>query len=413
MNNLIAKIPKLKSLSLYFFTSIITAVIGILINPFLSVGLNHKDFAILGYYSSFNILFMPLVSLVLSNFYARKYYLVDDNKKKEIYQTILSIYIIFGLLLLALLILVYYFYHKFFVSSIEFFPYAIMSFLPLYFSNFYNLYLLDLRMGNNAKRYSIISILNNLVSALLSLWWVYFIKYGAVGRLSAILITSILFGVFSMNVYKFKFKIDRTITREALSFSWPLVISAILTFFFMGVDRTFLEKLNDNYNLGLYNVGIQIAGYIGIFGSVLLQTFDPEIYKYSSRNEMNKVFQIIFLIIGLAIIPNVAFMFFSKYIIDFLTYGKYIEAANYANILCIKNVTTLFSFTISGVLISKGFSKLEMYNRFLGAFLSVIIFKVFIDNFGFYGAAWGQGISWLIMGVISLLTFYIFKKNET
>ena len=54
---------KLKSLSLYFVSSIITAGIGIFINPFLSIGLSHKDFAIIGYYAAFSSLFVPFLSL--------------------------------------------------------------------------------------------------------------------------------------------------------------------------------------------------------------------------------------------------------------------------------------------------------------------------------------------------------------
>ena len=409
MNNLIAKIPKLKSLSLYFFTSIITAGIGIFINPFLSMGLSHKDFAIIGYYAAFSSLFVPFLSLALSNYYARKYYQIEKEKREKIYQTILSIYLILGALTLMILIVAYFFYHKNYVKSIEFFPYAILSFLPLYFINFYNLYLLDLRMKNKAKQYSIISIANAVLGAALSLLMVYFFHYGAIGRLLALLVTSVLFSVFAFNIKKFKFLIDKDIAKEAFLFSWPLIISAVLSFFFMGIDRTFLEKINDNYNLGLYNVGLQISGYLSIFGTVLFQTFQPDIYKYTSKNEHKKLLKLALFVLVLNAVPIVLFIMLSEPLISVLTYGKYIESVDFAKILSVKLIATTFAFLMSEILVGYGFSKMELLNRILGAIFSVVIYLFFIKYWGFYWAAWGQSVTWIVMGIISLLSLFFVK----
>lgn len=404
---------KLKSLSLYFVSSIITAGVGIFINPFLSIGLSHKDFAIIGYYAAFSSLFVPFLSLALSNYYARKYYQIEKEKREKVYQTILSIYLILGAFTLVILIGAYFFYHKNYVKSIEFFPYAILSFLPLYFTNFYNLYLLDLRMKNKAKQYSIISIANAVLGAALSLLMVYFFHYGAIGRLLALLITSVLFSVFAFNIKKFKFLIDKDIAKEAFLFSWPLIISAVLSFFFMGIDRTFLEKINDNYNLGLYNVGLQISGYLSIFGTVLFQTFQPDIYKYTSKNEHKKLLKLALFVLVLNIVPIVLFIMLSEPLISVLTYGKYIESVDFAKILSVKLVATTFAFLMSEILVGYGFSKIELLNRILGAIFSVIIYLFFIKYWGFYGAAWGQSVTWIVMGIISLLSLIFVKFRKT
>mgnify|MGYP003602116030 CR=1 FL=1 len=404
---------KLKSLSLYFVSSIITAGIGIFINPFLSIGLSHKDFAIIGYYAAFSSLFVPFLSLALSNYYARKYYQIEKEKREKIYQTILSIYLILGALTLMILIVAYFFYHKNYVKSIEFFPYAILSFLPLYFINFYNLYLLDLRMKNKAKQYSIISIANAVLGAALSLLMVYFFHYGAIGRLLALLVTSVLFSVFAFNIKKFKFLIDKDIAKEAFLFSWPLIISAVLSFFFMGIDRTFLEKINDNYNLGLYNVGLQISGYLSIFGTVLFQTFQPDIYKYTSKNEHKKLLKLALFVLVLNAVPIVLFIMLSEPLISVLTYGKYIESVDFAKILSVKLIATTFAFLMSEILVGYGFSKMELLNRILGAIFSVVIYLFFIKYWGFYGAAWGQSVTWIVMGIISLLSLFFVKFRKT
>ena len=83
-------------------------------------------------------------------------------------------------------------------------------------------------MQNKSNKYAAIVISNSLLSAAASLSLVYFIQYGAIGRLSAILIVAILFGFYSFKIQKIKIHIDYDIAKEAILFSWPLTVSAIL-----------------------------------------------------------------------------------------------------------------------------------------------------------------------------------------
>lgn len=401
-----------KNLSAYFISSVITALISLLINPFLASRLSHSDYAIIGYYSSIALLLVPIVSLSLQSYYARNYFLVDEDERQKVYNTLLTLFSTLGLIAFFLFFSLYYIYHKFCNVSIEFSPYAFLAFLPVFLSSYYNLYLMDLRMRSQGGKYAVVAVCNSVISALLSILLVYVLNYGAIGRLWAMLITALLFATYSLLAKKISFSFDKKIILDALSFCWPLIITGILSFFFLGVDRVMLERLNDTHNLGLYNVGVQISGYLGIFGTVLLQTFDPDIYKYTSRSEHKKVILLCCTIITAVLIPNCIFILCSKPIISLLTAGRYVDSYLFANILCVKNITTTFAYMMSGVLIGYGLSKYELLNRVIGAFLSVVLYSVLISHFEFYGAAWGQGISWFLMGIISILCLLIvFKKN--
>lgn len=403
---------KFKNLSYYLVASVVSTVINLVLNPFLSLGLSHKDFAIIGYFASFSLMLIPITSFSLNSYYARNYFLVDSQQREKLLQNLLSLFLVLGLVMFLGFFCIYYFYHQKYITSIPFTPYALLSFLPVYFASFYNLYLLDLRMQDKAKRYAVLTILNSLIGALLSLILVFFLEYGAEGRLIALLLVAISFGIYSLKVEKFRFVLEKEIVKSALYFCYPLSISAVLTFFFMGIDRTFLVRLNDNHSLGLYNVGLQISSYVGIFGIVFLQTFEPEIYKQISFKQHRKVFRLIAIIIIVTLIPNVVFISVSYWLINILTYGKYVEATAYANILCLKNVTTSFSFSLSTVVVGYGFSKFELFNKSLGAVLAIVLYYFLIKNYGFYGAAWGQSVSWLIMGIISIVFLLFIKRKE-
>lgn len=396
----------------------VTAVIGLLINPLLATGLSHSDYAIIGYYSAYGSLLTPIISFSLQSYYARNYFLLDLGTREKLLQNIMSVFMTLSIGSFILFISVYYLYHKTFVESIPFSPYAILSFAPLYVSSYYNLYLMKLRMESKATRYSIITISNSILGALLSVLMVYFLKYGAFGRLVATLIVGILFSVYSISMTKFRFQWDWKVIKPAMKFCIPITISGILSFFFIGIDRPMLAKLNDNYTLGLYNVGLQISAYLTIFGTVLLQTFDPDLYKYTSLRQHKKV---IFLIIGITLaclFPNLCFILVSKPLIGILTAGRYVEASDFANILCLKNVATTFAFIMSGVLIGYGYPSYELINRLIGSVLSFLIYSYLISNYEFYGAAWGQSLTWLIMGGISccclmMIGYAKYRKNKT
>lgn len=405
---------KINSLSYYFSASILSTLIGLIINPFLSIGLNHNDYAIIGYYASFSSILAPILAFSLHTYYARNYFLVNEEERNELLQTILTLFLVFSFLVFSVFFCLYYIYHIESVKSIPFSPYALLSFMPIYISSFYNLYILDLRMQEKAKKYAFVTVLYSILGSILSLLLVYVFRFGATGRLIASLLVAFMFAVFSLKVLKFKFRINLAYVLNALSFCWPLTISAILTFFFMGIDRTFLVKLNDNHTLGLYNIGIQISGYLGLFGTVIFQTFQPDIYKFTSQNNHKKVFYLIISIIGLSIIPNLLFVVFSKPLIIALTYGRYADATGFTNILILKNIAITFAFIMSETLIGYGYPRFELVNRILGSILAIILYKYLIQNWGFNGAAWGQSFSWFCMGLISTicLLLIMYKKRR-
>lgn len=409
MNMNLFRVGKLRSLSKYFVASMVTALVGLFVNPLLAMGLSHTDYAIIGYYTAYGSLLTPIISFSLQSYYARNYYLLDEVDREKLLLNILSVFSTLSIVSFILFFGGYYIYHHYFVESIPFIPYALLSFSPLFLSSYYNLYLMKLRMEDKASRYAIITILNSVIGALFSVLLVYFLNYGALGRLIAILIVSIMFATYSIYSTNFRYQWDWNVIKPALKFCLPITVSGILSFFFIGVDRPMLAHIGDNYTLGLYNVGLQISAYLAIFGTVLLQTFDPELYKYTSLREHRKVFRLVACIIVATLIPNLCFIIVSKPLIGVLTAGKYVEASIFARILCLKNVTTTFAYIMSGVLIGYGFPCYELLNRAIGSFLSLIIYNLLISNYKFYGAAWGQSISWLIMGIISCCSLIIFR----
>ena len=55
---------RLKNVSLYFSASLIQGLVSLAINPLIAMNMSHYDYALTGFFTSFNSLTLPLLSLM-------------------------------------------------------------------------------------------------------------------------------------------------------------------------------------------------------------------------------------------------------------------------------------------------------------------------------------------------------------
>ena len=293
-----------KNAGLYFLSSIFSAIIGVLLNPFLAMNLSEYDYAILGYYSSFNLLLIPLLHCCLITYYARQYYFIDEDRREKMGNTILIAINAIGLVSLVVFLVVFYFIIKKSNISIPFVPYAILTFVQLFISNNTTFYLTKLRIQREAKGYAKLTIVNSVITSALVVLLVVVLKTGALGKLIATLFATIIFAAYSFKKSLTKWEFDKIIFKDGLKFGLPLTISALFWYFATGVDRAFLGPLGDNRMLGIYNVAISIAAYMQILFTTLSSTFEPDIYQAMSQKNTKKTMIIILVIVSIVALGN-------------------------------------------------------------------------------------------------------------
>jgi O-antigen/teichoic acid export membrane protein len=402
-----------KNLSFYLLASLITSLLGILINPFLAANLSPYDYAIIGYFTSFNLLILPIISFSLLSYYSRNYFLIKEEERQKVLDTLLLSQLFIGLFGLLIVLIGFYFYMQIANVSFAFYPFAILSFVPTFFGCFYNFLLVEKRMTKQAFSYFKIVLIQALLGSLFAILFVVILKKGANGRLLGIMIPMVGIGIVCFFKLISSFQFNLKVFKDAINFGWPLSLSAVLYYFLTGVDRAMLEKLDDNYTFGIYNVAVQISAYLYIFYTSISQTFEPDIYKSISENNRKKLLKIVIGIVVLNAIPTLIFIIFAKPVVNILTFGRYTESTVYAQILAVKNIPMAFCFLFSNIIIGFGYPKVELINRTIGALISVLMFKILIEKFGFYGAAWGQSFAFILMTIISMffLIFGIYLKK--
>lgn len=402
----------LNNAGLYFISSLFVSVVGLCFNPILASNLSPNDYAILGYYSSFNLLLIPLSHFCLMTYYSREYYFTPEDKREDLTNTLLlSINIIGFFSVLFFSVLMYCYVVKAGVNF-PFYPYALLTFIQLFVSNNVTFYLTKLRITRQAKKYALFSISQCLIGYCFIILFVVVIKGGALGKLWSTLLSTFLFGIIGFRCSISSFRINKSVLKSALKFCLPLTISSIFWFFLTGVDRLFLERLDDQNSLGIYQVGLSIAAYAQIFYTTLSSTFDPDIYQAIANNDTKKTFIIIAIIISVVTIMNVLFLILSPILIDLLTAGRYVESTVYARIFSIGNIMMAIYYMIVKLIVGYGYSRGELLVRITGAIISIGVYYYLIRDYTFKGAAWGQVISFTIISLIGIVYLLIKKKKR-
>ena len=407
---------RLKNVSLYFSASLIQGLVSLAINPLIAMNMSHYDYALTGFFTSFNSLILPLLSLMFGQYFNRHYFKLNSNEERdELAARLVSTSLIFNLFEIVFILIIFYIYAK--VQNIEFpvFPYAIITFSSIIFNNVYNFYLLKLKMGKRADHFFKISLYHTIILVASNLLLVVLFKLGALGKLLAPLITYIILFVYLLPKITKKLVFDKKIFLDALKFCWPLILAAASGYFLRGFDRALLVNLNDNVQLGLYNVAISISAYLAIFQTSINNTFQPDIFEAVAKNNKKKLITIIGGINLLNLIPIIIFIAFAPFIIKILTAGRFTDAYVYARILALNNISMTLAYTMTGIFIAKGYTFLSMTSEVIGAILSIFMFNILINKYNFYGAAWGQVLSYILIFIIGIIVYFIYKNffNKT
>lgn len=178
--------------------------------------------------------------------------------------------------------------------------------------------------------------------------------------------------------------------RELVSFSIPLVLTDMLSFYLTFGDRYFLRV-----HFGLDEVGIYSLAYK--FGFLLIflvvtpfgNIWDSEKYTIAKSADYRQKFRDVFILYSLALIVVATVM--SVYIRDFITImaaPEFREASRVVPIILAAYVVNAWaSFTNFGIYLQKKTSEI-----FYGTILAVVVISIgyllLIPNFGGIGAAW-------------------------
>lgn len=403
------------NLGFYLSASLITMAIMMAINPWIALNMSPTDYAITGYYTSFNLLLTPLISFYLINFYTKRYYELAPDQREDLKATIFKFLIYFSFLITCLCTIALWGYVKCFNTNTQlpFSPYAFLALFQLAVTGIYSFQQAEYKIQGDSRSFFYLSVSNGVLTALLAILFVVLLKWGAFGKLLApFAASSVLFVyclVINRNLLRVRF--NWSTCRKMIRFCMPLVFAAMLNYFSNGYDRTVLEQTEDMHTLGIYVVAFQIAGFIYVFQDSINSTFLPDIFKSIVTRRFRTFAKIV--AIKVLIVSGIVagFILFAPFIIRILTAGRYLEAVGYARILSISAVTSVLYYSVSQGTIALGLTKIPLYNKVIGSIVNIVMFYLLAKHYGAAGVAWGVVFSYLIFTTGNLVLLWGFRSR--
>jgi O-antigen/teichoic acid export membrane protein len=400
-----ALIRNIQNAGLYFLGSVLQGILALAAQPIYSMHLTANDFGIIGYFWSIQSVFTPIFILGMSSVYLMRYFKQGENENKKLLFNLTFFLCCFNTLTIFIGYLGIYLYFKFMHVMIPLNPFAWFILSALLLENIKSAVLINYRIRKKALLFFAFSASNSILNFGLGLFFVAYLEWGAVGRMFAPLISSLLllpWCIYILRKYSIvNFNYDLFV--KAIKVAFPLVLAAYAYVPIVSIDRFFLERLNNLAELGLYSIGIMIAGYIQLAYTALVSTFEPDIFRSVAEGDLRRLM----IVAGAIFVPFlflvVAFMLFSGTIISLLTAGRYIAAKKYADIALLAiYFLSLFDF-MDKIFIALGKTHLNLFVNILGGSSAIIIMYFTISNLGYIGAAYGRVLIALVMVITSFI----------
>lgn len=413
-------IKYVKNIGTYFGASLIPMVLGLVTNPLLASNLSPEDYAITGYFTSFNTLIQPLIVFYMIHFFIKEYFRRDEEQRRILFAVIAKMLIWFSAIVSVVCFFGILIYIKFISTdfSLPISPYLAMSVFCLPITGLFSLMQARHRMKRESQAFFRLTLTNGILNIALTLLFVVIIKWGAFGKLLGPLVANI--GIFCFLTIRLKNQIFiSTPTKEyldILKFCWPLAISAMLGYFTNGFDRTYLESIGDVSTYGLYIVGTSIAAYLNTFSGAVYNTFQPDLYETIIKRNYRKYFKYVGLQVGIVAASIIVFILVAPYLIAVLTAFRYMDSTPFAQIISVSTIASSLYFILNDYTITVNKPKIYLYTSIIGSIAIVALMPLMVDAWGFYGGAWMKSLSFMGMALINLILLaisFLYNRHQT
>lgn len=394
-----------KNAGLYFLGSIVQSILALVAQPIYSLHLSADEFGILGYFDAIKSTLVPIFIFGMSSYYLMRYFKQGEEANKKLLFNIAFYLCCFNTITILISYVGIYLYFNYLNVNIPLNPFAWFILIALLLENIKSFVLINYRIRKRALAFFIFSAVNSILNFGLGILFVAYFQWGAEGRLGAPLLSSILLVPVCIYILKkySTINFDIKVFLRGIKVVFPLVLAAYAYVPIETADRFFLERLNDLSEFGLYNIGVTIAGYVLLAYVALGTAVEPDIFKAVAEKDNKKLVKSGLIIFIPYLLFVLIFMFFSQFIISILTAGRYIAAAEYANIMIIAVFLMGVYWFLDKILIALEKTRMNLIINVLGGISSIIITYFAVDIFKFAGAAYAKVIVALVLSITALL----------
>ncbi|MBK7630234.1 MAG: oligosaccharide flippase family protein [Ignavibacteriales bacterium] len=264
---------------------------ALITQPIYSIHLSADEFGIIGYFNAIKNVFTPLFILGMTSVYLMHYFKQNEEDNKKMLFNIIFYLCLFNTGFLVISYAGLYAYFSLLEVNIPLNPFGWFILVTLVLDNIKSIVLINFRVGKKAFSFFSFSAVYSVLNVILGLLFVAVLKWGAEGRMLAPIISAVLMLPAAIYILKRYTTINFNYNafKKSAKLAMPLVLAAYAFVPISNIDSFYLERLDNIAELGLYNIGITIAGYAQLAYTAIALALEPDIFKSIAEKKINNL----------------------------------------------------------------------------------------------------------------------------
>ena len=399
-----AETKLLKNTIYYSIGEILPRVISFLLLPIYTRYLTPADYGIISYTSTIIIFLYVLGAFALNSYVLRFYFIhTEEQERRSIIGTAQLAILGLNTIILGLAFVLMPFVIERYQIQVPWNPYFRYAFIINFLDCLSIIPMVIYRVRQEAIKFVILGFTRTLLTVLLTIYFVVFLKRGVIGTFEANLYVFIPYSIIYVLILQRygRWQINWNYLKEALVFCAPLIPGAICYQLLSVSDRVILERNVGIGSLGIYNIACQMALVLNIVIQSGYKAIEPELFRRFGNDGFYSFIRKIQSIFFLAIyVGALGLCLFSQEGFYIMTSGAFHKGYFLVPALMVGVVMTGQNVIYSGILQGERRTKVIGTATIIGAFVSITVNIIFIPYYGTYAAAFASAVSYIVMNTV-------------
>jgi len=212
--------------------------------------------------------------------------------------------------------------------------------------------------------------------------------------------------LFIPDILKIKFVFDKSLWRQMMTYSIPLMIAGL-----PGVANDFIDRILFRYllsadmswqsQLGIFQAGVKISVLMSLFIQMFRYAAEPYFFAGEKNKQAPMHFAIVMHYFTAFCMTIFLFVMFYIDAIGLLLGKDFRTGLDIVPIMLGAYVLLGISFNLSMWYKLSGKTQYAIYITSAGLLVTLFVNIIFMPSYGYYAAAWGHLLSYLVMVILS------------
>ncbi|HEU4609740.1 MAG TPA: oligosaccharide flippase family protein [Chitinophagaceae bacterium] len=375
----------------YSLGEIIPRILAFLLLPILTSYLTTAEYGINSYITAIMTFVFVVASLSLNTYVLKQYFLEDgeENRRKLIGGIFLFI-CIFNLLLVVIQVLIIPRALEAFHIKIPFYPYFFLGILNNFFDVISIIPLVVYRVKGSAKGFFYLSVSRIVLQYAAIYILVAFFKMGLLGTFYGRLVVNIFYiAVYLVVIYRNGIiKFSRSLMKDALTFSLPLLPGSLSYLIITLSDRIILERYVSLNDMGIYSVAFTLALALNVVVQALYKTLEPILLREYHRKGFERLNVRLFRYYLLLIFTGgFTIALLGKEVFQLAISKSFFAGYKIISIMTVSVIISGVNVYLNTLLIAATRHKIISVATVISAVISIVVNILLISKIGYTGAA--------------------------